>query len=265
MYNYYDFEAEFPLEKAVQKYLVSDYFHDSKICSVKMDHSRRELIICLQCCREWEESGVGTLDDPRYSYSLRFNGVYGFLCDTGLSLSEYINGRFKRTAWLEEQQKRTRRKLYQFRIGLADGYLDIVFSRFSVRKGEGRVSYSGITELGAFYKSFYKRSPEQLDEIREDLKNSSADALIDDLNLAFLYANEAEDLSLQCRRILMGESSQAAQVYAAWLLGKCGSCDDLPLIWNAISTEKARESYDYGSDNSMKYRNLFDAVELLSK
>jgi len=28
MYNYYDFEAEFPLKKAVQKFLVSDYFHD---------------------------------------------------------------------------------------------------------------------------------------------------------------------------------------------------------------------------------------------
>ena len=30
MYNYYDFEAEFPLKKDVQKFLVLDYFHDRK-------------------------------------------------------------------------------------------------------------------------------------------------------------------------------------------------------------------------------------------
>ena len=61
MYNYYDFEAEFPLEKATQKFLVSDYFHDSRIQDIKMDHRKHELIIRLQCCRDWETANMGSL------------------------------------------------------------------------------------------------------------------------------------------------------------------------------------------------------------
>ena len=34
MYNYYDFDADFPLQKAARKFLLSDYFHDSVIRSV---------------------------------------------------------------------------------------------------------------------------------------------------------------------------------------------------------------------------------------
>lgn len=264
MYNYYDFGAEFPLEKAVQKFLVSDYFHDSRIRTVELDSGRRELAIRLQCCRDWENAGVGTLEDARYTYILRFSGVHGFRSVTDLSWwSEYINGRFKQTAWLCEQQRQTKRKLYQFRIGLADGYLDILFSRFSVRKESGRIFYADIKELGAFYKDWYKRSPEQLDKIREALKSTSPDSLDDDLYLLLLYANEATDLPQHCRLILTGDASQAAKAYAAWLLGKCGTPADLLLLWEAFRAEKERKSYDFGSDDPMKYRNFMDAVEQL--
>lgn len=263
MYNYYDFEATFPLEKPVRKFLLSDYFHDSRICSLKQDANRRELVVRLQCCRDWERAGEGALEDARYTYILRFIGVHGFRSVTELSWPEYINGRFKQTAWLCEQQKHGKRKLYQFRIGLADGYLDILFSRFSVRKVIGRVSYTDIKEFGAFYKDWYKRSPEQIERIREALKTTSPDSLDDDLNLAFLYANKATDLPQHCRRLLTGDASQAAKAYAAWLLGKCGTQNDLPLIWEAFRIEKERKSYDFGSDDPMKYRNYMDAIEQL--
>ena len=263
MYNYYDFEAEFPLKKAVQKFLVSDYFHDSEIQSVEQNSKRQKLAIRLQCRRDWETAGEGNLDDARYTYILRFSGVHGFRSVTDLSCPEYINGRFKQTAWLYEQQKQAKCKLYQFRIGLADGYLDILFSRFSVRKETGRISYADITEFGAFYKDWYKRNSEQIDKIREALKTTSPDSLDDDLNLAFLYANEASDLSQHCRRLLAGDASQASKAYAAWLLGKCGTQNDLSLIWEAFRIEKERKSYDFGSDDPMKYRNYMDAIEQL--
>ena len=261
MYNYYDLEAEFPIEKAVQKFLVSDYFHDSRICSVNMDSDRRELVICLQCRSEWEKSGKGTIEDARYTFTLRFAGVYGFRAVTDLSWPEYINGRFKQTAWLCEQQKQTNRKLYQFRIGLADGYLDIVFHRFTIRKAEGRISYAGVKEVGAFFKDTRKCSPEKLAEIRDELNNNSQDSLNDDYNLEILYANSTEDLPQQCRRVLTGEASQAAKDYAAWLLGKCGTPKDLPLIWEAFRAEKERECFDGSFESPMKDRNFLDSVE----
>lgn len=263
MYNYYDFEAEFPLEKAVQKFLVSDYFHDSEIRSVELNSTHRELLIRLQCRRDWERAGEGNLEDARYTYTLRFIRVYGFRSVTDLRWPEYINGRFKQTAWLCEQQKQTKRKLYQFRIGLADGYLDILFGRFSVRKETGRISYADTKELGAFYKDWYKRSPEQLDKIREALKSLSPDSIDVDLNLEFLYANKAADLPQQCRRVLTGNVSPDAKAYSAWLLGKCGTPDDLSLIREAFWTDKAHKSIDLGSEDPMKYRNYIDAAEQL--
>ena len=207
MYNYFEFEEELPLEKAVQKYLVSDYFHDSKICSVELNSPRRELVICLQCRRDWERAGEGALEDARYTYILRFHCVHGFRSVTDLRWPEYINVHFKQTAWLHEQQKQTKRKLYQFRIGLEDGYLDILFGHFSVRKETGRISYADTKELGAFYKDWYKRSPEQLDKAWETLKSISPDSIDADLNLEFLYANKAADLPKQCRRVLTGTVS----------------------------------------------------------
>lgn len=259
MYNYYDFEAEFPLEKAVQKFLLSDYFHDSHICYVEFDSIRREALIRLQCCRDWENSAKGSLDDPQYTYILHFYGVCGFRNITELRSADYINGRFKNTAWLNEQQKRTKRKVYQYRIEVSDGYLDILFARFSIRKAVGRITYNDITELGAFYKGWYERSPEKINQIRMNLLTND----LCDFHLELLYANSVEDLSMQCRRVLNGEASSDAKNYAAWLLGKCGLKTDLQLIWNRYRTDIEQED-DSGYDHAMNQRNILDAIELLS-
>ena len=263
MYNYYDFDADFPPQKAAQKFLMSDYFHDSVICSVELNNEKCELVIHLQCCRDWENDKVDTLDDIRYTYILHFSGVYGFRSVTESQTSEYINGRFKQTAWLNEQQQRTKRKLYQFRIGLSDGFIDLIFGSFSIRKAVGRISYRGIDELGAFYKEWYHRSPEQITDIIKELQADASDSVCD-LNLEFLYANAVNDLRSLCQNITTGEASPDAKVYAAWLLGKCGTKEDLQLIWDVYRTETERKEYEFGSDNPMKYRNLLDAIENLN-
>ena len=140
---------------------------------------------------------------------------------------------------------------------------DLLDVESDIRKLAGRISYADNKEFGAFYKDWYKHRPEEIERIREALETTSPDSLDDDLNLAFLYANKASDLPRHCRRLLTGDASQAAKAYAAWLLGKCGTTSDLPLIWVSIRAEKEQESYDFGSDDPMKYRNYMDAVEQL--
>lgn len=263
MYNYYDFEAEFPLEKATQKFLVSDYFHDSRIQDVKMDHQKHELIIRLQCYRDWETANVDSLDDAQYTYFLRFSDVYSFRILTESRTSEYINGRFKQTAWLNEQQQKAKRKLYQFRIGLSDGYIDLIFRSFSIRKAIGRISYRDVDELGAFYKEWYRRSPEQISDMIHELQTNVTDSMCD-LILEFLYANEVKDLCSLCQKVITGEASPDAKVYAAWLLGKRGTKEDLQLIWDIYRAETERKEFEFDSDDPMKYRNLLDAIENLN-
>ena len=121
------------------------------------------------------------------------------------------------------------------------------------------LTYNDITGLGAFYKGWYERSPEKIDQIRTNLLTNN----LCDFHLELLYANSVEDLSLQCRRVLNGEASSDAKNYAAWLLGKCGSKTDLQLIWDRYRTDTEQED-DSGYDHAMNHRNLLDAIELLS-
>ena len=228
-----------------------------------MNNDKRDLVIQMQCCRDWENDRGAAFDDIRYTYILHFSGVYGFRSVTELRTSEVINGRFKKTAWLNEQQQRTKKKLYQFRIGLADGFIDLIFGSFYIRKVVGRISYRDIDELGAFYKEWYHRSPEQITDIMKKLQADVSDSICD-LNLEFLYANGVKDLRSICHTIITGKASPDAKVYAAWLLGKCGTKDDLQLLWDVYRTETERKEYELGSDDLMKYRNLIDAIENLN-
>ena len=265
MYNYEDFEAELPRDKGTQKFLVSDYFHDSELRSVVYDGGKKSLEITLQCCRDWESEGRGERSDPRYTYILRFFGVAGFVSRTDLTWPEYINGRFKHTAWLEARQRETKRKLYHFRIGLADGYMDILFSRFQIRKALGRVCYAGAGEDDSCHpaKEWLRRSPEKLRAVREELARAGKDDLSADLDLEILYANGAEDLPAWCRRVLAGDYSGEGKAYAAWLLGKCGSREDLDRIWALYREEREKRFGACGPDVEKRLRNYLDAIERL--
>ena len=74
MHNYIDFEADYPRSKAVRKFLLADYLHDSDLKAVDYNQAGKELTIRLQCCRDYEKVHKGTLDDTGYSYTRR----YGF-------------------------------------------------------------------------------------------------------------------------------------------------------------------------------------------
>ncbi len=93
---------------------------------------------------------------------------------------------------------------------------------------------------------------------------ADASDLMCDVKLEFLYANEVKDLRSLCQNIITGVASPDAKVYAAWLLGKCGTKEDLQLIWDVYRTETERKEYEFGSDDPMKYRNLLDAIENLN-
>lgn len=265
MYNYYDFAADFPRDKGTRKFLLSDYFHDSVIRSVELDSEKRILEISMQCCRDWENKGDGERSDPQYTYILRFFGVAGFVCETELIWPEYINGRFKNTAWLQTRQKETGRKIYQFRMGLADGYLDILFTRFQIRKALGRIYYGDVTEGEdtPFYKTWLIRNPEKLAAVRRDLTKAAEDDLSVDFHLEMLYANEAEDLAEWCRYVLRGNICDEGKAYAAWLLSKCGGKEDLKVIWERYCTELKNDFQTVGPALDMKRRNYQDAVEWL--
>ena len=263
MYNYYDFEADFPRNKAVRKFLLSDYFHDSKLCALEFNREKAELTLRLQCSRDWETAGKGTIDNEAYSYILRFRGVAGLRNEINMTCPDYINGRFKKTSWLVSQQADKKQKLYQFRIGFADGYLDILFHDFRIRKAVGRINYRDIDDLDNFVLEWYRRSPEQLHELQKTMLSGN-DQMMDDFRLECLYANGAEDLPFLCREVLKKAGDKDTKAYAAWLLGKCGMSSDRKLIWKTY--HELLEHSEYKADtNDMRTLNFFDAIEALTE
>ena len=264
MHNYIDLEADYPRSKAVRKFLLADYFHDSSLKTVDYNKDGKELTIRLQCCGDYEEAtGQGAFDDEVYGYVLQFRGVMGFRYNTDSNWEDYLNGRFKKTAWLLETQKRTKRALYQFRMQLADGYLDIIFHSFQIRKVKGRINYRGINSSEEFFTECYAESPEELNRLREEL-NMEDDPMMDDYRLEQLYLNGEEDLPSLCRMVLKKNQDEDVKAYAAWLLGKCGDLSDRALIWQAYQEWREQSGNDTCSWNWMMDRNYQDAIEYLT-
>lgn len=263
MYNYYDAEADYPKDKAAGKFLLTDYFHDSRICSMKYNYKKAEFVLKLQCCRDWERLGKGSIEDKAYRYILRFRGVAGLRQDTGLVCPEYINGRFKKTAWLISKQAQTKKILYQFRIGLSDGFLDIIFHSFQIEKTIGKIRYKDIKDYKAFTIGIEQEKPDQIQKLREELF-SGEDSYLDDVRLEKLYVSGADDLVSICRELLKQDRDKDARAYAAWLLGKCGMPSDRGIIcqtYQEISMQSLNKPY---SGYLMQNRNFLDAIESLT-
>lgn len=252
MYNYYDYEASFPTDKASYKVLYNDYFHDSLITAVEFKPEKHTVQLHIQCSRECEwETGDWRRDilDEKYGYVLTFGGVSYFDMKTQMDCPEYLNGRFKAIP----------KGKYYFRIQTADGYIDIGYSRFRLRKTVGRVSYRGITEADLRMGSAKPASQEEISRILERLRSDDYTEEQDfDLymDLEYLYACKVPGLGPFLRRYVKSQwPLEDAVPFAAWLLGRYGNADDIPLILQLIPR----------TDHPGIRQNLMDAVEAMAE
>ena len=152
--NNYEHEIACPDNKGLRNYLWYDYFHDSKIDNISFDHRKGLVMLTLECSREmgdvWNKL-KGDNDTRRayidknidsFAYILTFKGTKYFHSERLIMVNDYINGRFKDTALLRKLTAENKKPLYHFRIQIDDGYMDIIFSDFIIRKKAGRVAYS---------------------------------------------------------------------------------------------------------------------------
>lgn len=250
MYNYYDREANLPVDKASCKVLYNDYFHDSPITAIHVSPEAHSLEMQIQCLRECEaENGDPrrNIRNERYGYTLTFFGVSHLEIHTALQQCAYINGRFKAIP----------KGKYYFRIQTDDGYIDIGYRSFKLRKRIGRVSYKGITGLEPWMETSWMAPEEQIAGILERIAGDGYSEEQDFslfLDLQRLYASHTAGIAPYLRRIaaLEWESGDAVP-FAAWLLGKFGNSDDLPLLRRLQGAASC----------PMVRKNISDAMEAL--
>lgn len=263
MHNFYH-EIPLPADKAIRKFLWVSYFHDSLIQEIFLDEpGKNALTLKVDCARDG------------YMYLLQFHGVAHFEYSSprnGWHIGEEISSTvFKDTALLHRLQREGTKPLYHLRFSHRDGYTDVIFQRFTIRREGGRVNYKSEvppekmgwqiclnTPNGAYLPKF---DPFVIDFSALSAKEEEERAeLTDDILWARLFrlhqSRDTAELLLHARCILDEHLfHEHAPLYAAYLLGKYGDTQDIPALTKLY----------LGEENLLKKRTLLEAMELIQE
>ncbi|MCL2338195.1 MAG: hypothetical protein FWC60_12355 [Firmicutes bacterium] len=266
--NNYEHEVPCPENKGIRNYLWYDYFHDSDINNIFFDHTMGLVELTLECSRERGEMWNKLTGDydareaymdkniESFTYILTFKGTKYFHTERLIAMNDYLNGRFKDTALLRKLAAENKKALYHFRIQIDDGYMDIIFSDFIIRKKLGRVKYP--------IKKITYQTGQWLDE---DAKKTAITG--DDyqrfLAMKELFHKNDPALPEIVRKNLWFDDYGDACLYSAYLLGKLGDLNDVPKL---LELYLRIEEYFMAKSVSrcgvvMPKRNILDAIELI--
>jgi len=265
----YEHEIACPDNKGVRNYLWYDHFHDSKIDNISFDHRKGLVTLTLECCRDIEDiwNKLKGDDNTRrayiaenidsFTYILTFKGAKYFHSERIIMVNDYINGRFKETALLKKLATENKKPLYHFRIQIDDGYMDIIFSDFIIRKRVGRVKYP-VDEI----------TYQTCKSLTDDEKKAALEG--DDferfLVMQHLYkVNDPGLLEIARSNLLLDNEHEDTCLYSAYLLGKLGGASDVPKLLDLFLNVE-----DYLISKSvcrcsaiLIKRNILDAIELI--
>ena len=266
--NNYEHEIACPDNKGILNYLWYDHFHDSKIDNISFDHRKGLVVLTLECCRDRDEiwkklkyndnlfNSYMDKNIDNFTYILTFKGTKYFHVERLIMVNDYINGRFKDTALLKTLAAENKKPLYHFRIQIDDGYIDIIFSNFIIRKKAGRIKYP-VKESAA-------RTCKWVDE---DSKKAALDGDDFERFLAMQKLFHENDPALPdiARKNLWFDDDGDSCLYSAYLLGKLGDINDIPNLLELYS--KIEEHLISKSvcrcGAILPKRNILDAIELI--
>lgn len=265
----YEHEIACPNNKGIRNYLWYDYFHDSTIDNLSFDCRKGLLTLQIVCHREIEficnEHSDAHVDKPyaidentdNFTYILRFKGVKHFREERLVTNGDYINGRFKDTAILRKLSAVNKQPLFHFRIQIADGYMDIIFSNFIVIKKSGRA-----------------KCPAQNVDNQTNKPLTDADYKMaldgEDFNRFFAMqrlfkGNGFGLLEIARSNLRLDVMYETSCLYSAYLLGKFGDTSDTQNLFDLLlNIEEHIVTKSTCRSNVMLIgRNIMDAIELI--
>ncbi len=266
--NNYEHEIECPPNRGIMNYLWYDYLHDSTISNIVFDHNREWVTFTLECCydidQKWDklkwnrEERNSYIDQHKdeFIYILSFKGVRYFHDERLIMYNDYLNGRFKNSAILCKLKAETKKPLYHFRMKIDDGYIDIIFSDFQVKKRLGRVKYP-------VHQIFYHSESASLIDKQTALTGDDYDRFN---SMQKLYqANDESILEIVRENLYLRDDFEDSCLYSAYLLGKLGDKSDLNNLFELylnIESYLIKNSICRCSTLLPK-RNILDAIELI--
>jgi hypothetical protein len=270
MYNY-EHEIDCPNDIYIRNYLWNDYFHDSEIKSIEfisrfgsLTKQLSDISIILDSNRDKEKK--------ESHYILRFVNCAYYRQESSVEWSQYINGRFKDSALLVNLKQYSKKDYYHFRIQTADGYIDIVFSKFIIRKVHGRVRVKDIDT--SIYESYWLKNY-QNGELQDPNGSLNQDKIIelaesgDDVYryfaLSYLLFNTQQSLLEYAREIIKSDWKvfEMSAIAAIQIMGVQGDEKDLYTLYseyNFFEKHLNKDTYNY-SNVLLPKRHIMDAIE----
>ena len=261
MHNY-EHEIEMPDNKAIAAFLWADYFHDSEINHIEFIQERQKVVLTMRCCRDTEEyyrNAKGSAEEKRvytenhrdeFSYVLTFGNVAYFNITRMLSCNDYINGRFKDSVILKKLQKESKKKLYHLRMQFDDGFGDVIFGKFEIRKKTGKVKYPKY--------ELWKAAGCSSAELNGD---NDFDRFL--MMQQMFREGDIRVLDIARENMRNQEYLEDSKPYSAYILGKLGNKDDLPVLFDYyLKIERDMTSQSICLRSTLMYRqNILDAIE----
>lgn len=250
MHNY-EHESNVIKDRFLRNYIFYDYFHDSLITNIGILDEGKVVCLDLSCEREWPLHDWSKYAyDENYMYRLSFlNCAYLEYKRTNLgTYAEYINGRFKVSENLKEISRHSRKNYLHLRIQLADGYIDLIFSKFLIEKCTGSIELPKRISADwhfDFVKS--KFSDKGIDEVRKIAKLGQSP--LRTYALEYLWVINDEKIYDSALNALTDED---ACIPAIFILGKIGNTNCLEYL------------YKMHNDNQKTFifkRHIRDAIE----
>ncbi|MFD1736389.1 HEAT repeat domain-containing protein [Bacillus salitolerans] len=239
MYNFVH-EVGSIKNRELRYFIGNDYFHDGAIHKIEFVNEE-VLEIVVSCEREWvadynltegyspESIGYDQRFNEKYMYRLKFLDCKLFETNISENGLEYINGRFKDTARLQQIKRVEKKEHFHFRMQLSGGYVDIIFGDFTIEKvnGEG-IPLIDIGDIIPFSHALNTFKDVPIEEVRNESLNG--DWL--DRYLAIQYLSEVDDTyALVSAMKSLNHEDDEVKLSAVHVLGKYANRDVVPTLF----------------------------------
>lgn len=250
MYNYEN-EIKQINNRFLRYYIGFDYFHDSLVRKISYYDKKKLAQIELSCEREWPLHDWDQFaDDENYIYRLVFTNCVYFEYERNnlKTYTEYLNGRFKNSARLQEITHSAKRHYYHLRIQLTDGYVDLVFRDFRIERFIGNIFLPKRITFEWYYDSISRRfSKSKMDEIISLAREGEFP--LRSYALDYLWVTKNGQVVSLAREALSDEN---ARIPAVFILGELGRFDDIKDLARIMSM---------GDFTPIFKRQIKDAIE----
>lgn len=252
----YNFENEIKQinNKQLDNFFGNDYFHDGFILSIDLNNENT-VKMKLACEREWANEKVNTGDwfdnifNEDFHYNVYFKNCIYFNMEINDFPIEYINGRFKNSAKLKFLDIESGKSNYHLRMQASGGFIDIIFSDFSIEKLKGELPTFEYSILN-HYTHISNRFDSSLD-ISEIRKISSDEdnfkrgwAIVHLFNLNDSFAQEAALKGLDSEE----DDEKIASIF---VLGHIAGAEIIPKLFTLWTN----------TDYPIMKRHILDSIE----